>query len=99
MLHFEFYLLRFVNKYICEIIVLSTFNIKQRKVYPVYVENEEEKKMTKAKKYYCNKLNNDDHNYVDPTPYKLSKTNQILVDVLKTIIIPVVLSILWHNEL
>lgn len=41
----------------------------------------------------------DDHHYVDPTPYKLSKNNQILLDVFKTSIIPVVLSILWYNDL
>lgn len=41
----------------------------------------------------------DEDHYVDPTPYKLSKTNQILFDVFKTIIIPVVLTILYQNEL
>uniref|UniRef100_A0A336L1B9 CSON003365 protein n=1 Tax=Culicoides sonorensis TaxID=179676 RepID=A0A336L1B9_CULSO len=41
----------------------------------------------------------EDHPYVDPTPYKLSKNNQILLDIFKTCVIPVVLSILYQNDL
>lgn len=69
---------------------------------PVLTKKNESKRVNMTKDNNNHKISNDgevlDH-YVDPTPYKLSKTNQILLDVLKTIVIPVVLSILWNYHL